>query len=327
MTHQASDGKAKPVVAPTAHGYRHEALFYSGTDDLVERAAAFVRQGIEEGEPTLAVLQRPKLDRLRRALGPAADGVRFADMETVGRNPGRVIAAWRQFVAQNGGTGQGPVPGLRGIGEPIWPGRPADERAECHLNESLLNVAFEDSVPLWLLCPYDTVSLPSEDLRRALENHPYVDGHRRPVASSRYRPLDPGAPFDRELPPPPPGVPALAFDARQLPAVRRLVRAEGRRLGLSPGRLADLALTATELATNSVLHGDGQGTLRIWEAQGAVVCEVADGGHLDQPLAGRLEPPAASEGGRGLWLANQLCDLVQIQSGPGGTRVRVRLAG
>jgi hypothetical protein len=30
--------------------------------------------------------------------------------------------------------------------------------------------------------------------------------------------------------------------------------------------------------------------------------------------------------GRGLWLANQLCDLVQIRSGAGGTRVRLQMA-
>ena len=44
------------------------------------------------------------------------------------------------------------------------------------------------------------------------------------------------------------------------------------------------------------------------------------------PLAGRLRPPPTQEGGRGLWLANQLCDLVQIRSRPGRTTVRLRAA-
>jgi anti-sigma regulatory factor (Ser/Thr protein kinase) len=34
-------------------------------------------------------------------------------------------------------------------------------------------------------------------------------------------------------------------------------------------------------------------------------------------------PPLSDEGGRGLWLANQLCDLVQIRSGENGTVVRL----
>jgi len=34
-------------------------------------------------------------------------------------------------------------------------------------------------------------------------------------------------------------------------------------------------------------------------------------------------PPLSTEGGRGLWLANQLCDLVQIRSAASGTAVRL----
>ena len=40
-------------------------------------------------------------------------------METLGRNPARIISAWHDFVAAHGGAGRP----LRGIGEPIWPGR------------------------------------------------------------------------------------------------------------------------------------------------------------------------------------------------------------
>ena len=46
-------------------------------------------------------------------------------------------------------------------------------------------------------------------------------------------------------------------------------------------------------------------------------------GHLADPLTGRLTPPLDAPGGRGLYLVNQLCDLVQVRSSPQGTTVRV----
>ena len=55
----------------------------------------------------------------------------------------------------------------------------------------------------------------------------------------------------------------------------------------------------------------------------AVVIEFSDAGHLADPLAGRLTPPLESPGGRGLYLVNQLCDLVQVRSGLEGTEVRI----
>ena len=63
--------------------------------------------------------------------------------------------------------------------------------------------------------------------------------------------------------------------------------------------------------------------LRIWTEGGSLVCEVADDGVITDPLVGRREPPLDRAGGRGLWLANQLCHLVQIRSGAAGTTVRL----
>jgi anti-sigma regulatory factor (Ser/Thr protein kinase) len=76
-----------------------------------------------------------------------------------------------------------------------------------------------------------------------------------------------------------------------------------------------------EIATNSLQHGGGRGELRVWTDGGWLVCAVSDSGHLTAPLAGKL-PPAANDGA-GLWLANQLTDLVQIRSTPDGTEIRV----
>jgi hypothetical protein len=56
------------------------------------------------------------------------------------------------------------------------------------------------------------------------------------------------------------------------------------------------------------------------------VCEVTDPGHITGPLLlGREHPTLDRPGGRGLWLVNQLCDLVQIRTSPAGTTVRLHM--
>jgi len=65
--------------------------------------------------------------------------------------------------------------------------------------------------------------------------------------------------------------------------------------------------------------------LRIWREDGTLMCEVRDSGRLDDPLAGRRRPKIAAIGGHGLWIANQVCDLVQLRSFPEGSAVRIHM--
>ena len=78
-----------------------------------------------------------------------------------------------------------------------------------------------------------------------------------------------------------------------------------------------------EPATNSIRHGGGSGVLRIWADDGHVVCEVRDGGHLDDRLAGRIPAAPRQIGGYGLLVVNDLADLVRTHTGPAGTAIRL----
>ena len=82
-------------------------------------------------------------------------------------------------------------------------------------------------------------------------------------------------------------------------------------------------LAVDEVATNSYRYGGGGGTLRTWASGGGLVCEVRDGGRFSDPLVGRRRPSSDRIGGRGLWIANQLCDLVQVRSSGEGAVVRL----
>jgi anti-sigma regulatory factor (Ser/Thr protein kinase) len=303
--------------------FRHEALFYAGDDEFVEGCAAFVREGRGAGEPTLVVAAARKLAGLREALGGDADGVAFADMAEVGRNPARIIPAWHEFVERHAAPGVR----LRGIGEPIFPERAPQELVECERHEALLNVAFSDVERFWLLCPYDTEALPDEVIEEARRNHPYLANGRERARSETFGGVTAlGAPFDRELPEPPALSDELPFEHGALEQIRRLVSGRASDAGLRRSRALDLVVAVNEIATNSLAHGGGSGVLRVWSEPDRLVCEVRDGGRIEDPLVGRRLPDFGDPTGRGLWLANQLCDLVQVRTLARGTVVRLHAA-
>jgi anti-sigma regulatory factor (Ser/Thr protein kinase) len=303
------------------HRFVHEAMFYEGEDDFVEQTLPFVLDGIAAGEPMLIALGDARTRRLRAELGEDAAQVEFAEMEMLGRNPARIISAWHDFVTAHEGTGRT----LRGIGEPIWPGRSASELSECHRHEALLNVAFDDGPPWWLLCPYDASALADEVLHEARRTHPLVreQGHARPSAlfpSPLAR-----APFHGVLPEPVGTVHEYPFGVSDLASVRRIVSESAQAAGLDESRTAELVLCISELAANSVVHGGGTGILRTWSEPAAVACEVRDRGALRERLTGRIRPAIDAQHGRGVWFANTMCDLVQIRSQIDGTVVRVHM--
>lgn len=131
-------------------------------------------------------------------------------------------------------------------------------------------------------------------------------------------------PFDRALAEPTSAVRELAFASGQLGTVRRFLSDWAAEQQLGAARTEELVLAVNELATNSIRYGGGTGTLLAWSDDGALVCEIRDSGHIEDPLIGRSRPAPNQHTGRGLWLVHQLCDLVEIHSSPAGTAVRVR---
>ena len=300
--------------------FRHEALLYHGRDEFVERIGAFIRDAMAAEEPVLAVVDPEKIDLLRAELGGEPDGVLFADMRELGGNPARIIPAWRDFVAEHAASGRR----FRGVGEPIWRGRTAAELAECRRHESLLNLAFAEGGSWWLVCPYDVERLDPAVVEEARRTHPFVSERGGAGESVDYYGLEAIArPFDDELPDPPDDASERLFRRGSLAPLRRFVARHAAGLGAS--RRADLVLAVHEVVSNSLRHGGGAGRLLVWRDPDALVCEVRDRGRIDDPLVGRERPAFVRSGGRGLWLANQLCDLVQVRSFPEGSVVRLHM--
>ena len=306
-----------------ARGFRHEALFYSGEDAFLAGALPFIREGLEAGEPTMVAVDGDRIDLLKSHLNGSADAITFADMRELGRNPALIIPAWRDFVAVNATGGRR----VRGIGEAIWAERTRPELVECEHHESLVNLAFADRPELWLLCSYDAETLRPSVLRRAAHSHPLIDDHGNERESRAYlEPEATGAPFDGPLPDPPGDADELPFDSPDdLGRVRRFVGDRAASGAIDSDRADGLVLAVDELVTNSLRHGGGSGVLRTWHEGDDVVCEVSDGGTISDPLVGRIRPSFDVPGGRGLWIANHFCDLLQIRSSSDGTVVRCRV--
>ncbi len=301
---------------------RHRALLYDGAHDFLEHAVPFVQDGLAVGEPVLVMVDQAKGNMLRARLGEGAERVSFADMHDVGRNPARIIPSWQAFIDRHPRS-----PRLRGLGEPIWAQRSRDELEECHLHEALLNIAFDHDGPsMELLCPYDVGSLMPGDVAHARRTHPLIseDGHDH--HSGDYD-SQAALGFATELPTPPSVAARLLFEGSSgVARVRSFVRDFARQAGLAPTQAGDLELAASELATNSVRHGGGGGETLLWLEPDACLCEFRDGGQIADALAGRIRPSRGQVGTWGLWMANQLCDLVQIRSTADGNAVRLKVA-
>ena len=313
--------EASTTVDRAAPCFHHEALFYA-EDGFLDGTLPFIDEAVTAGEPILVAVSDARMELLKEALGHDAEGVHFAEMGLRGRNPARIIPAWRQFLEANAPEGRL----VRGVGEPIWPGRSRAELTECQREESLLNLAFDDGQAWRLLCTYDLDGLDEQVIAAAHRSHPLIAQNGASRRSNTYvHPGEAPGSFDGPLPRPPTHAEELAFSGDELTMVRGFVGRCAARALLCAERREHLVLAVNELATNSVLHGGGRGTLRVWCEREALLCEVHDRGRIEEPLTGRTRPTPDQQSGYGLWLVNHLCDLVQIRSLPAGNVVRVHM--
>lgn len=313
---------------PQGRDLQHDALLYDDDAHLVRVAAAFLREGLEAGEPAVIAATPRATAALCESVGahPLLHVLERADAYR-GRTP-TAITTFRRLADDHVHDG---VPRVRVIGEVDFG---VDERnwLEWQRYESVINVALADW-PLWGLCVFDTQRLPQPLLDTAVATHSVLrqDGGRAPNPAF-VEPAD----YLRDLPVPaeplegaPPRL--AASDVTDFAGLRHAVAGEVAATGAALDLREDFLLAVDEMVSNAVRHGRPPVTLRLWTSADRIVCTIGDGGPgWDDPFAGY--GPAhghdLSRGGMGLWLARQLCDHVDISGGnggPPGEGVRVRL--
>ena len=313
------------MSAARAAGAKHRLLVYQDPARFVEGVVPFVRDGLRAGERVLVAVTTEKHGWLREALDGDAGATDVLDAVPLYARYGPMFRTLMEYVRHHDAPGAG----VRIIAEqPLGERSPADRRAYLRY-EAAANAAYE-AHDVAVLCPYDGAGLPDDVLRDAARTHPevLVDGHAEP--NRAY--ADPRT-FVRESVPgraPPPAAARYAIErAESLAGARRFVRAQATAAGLSAQAVDELALAVTEVATNALVHGAAPRQLWSYLDAGHIVFHVSDAGAtVPDPLSGYLPPDPARLGGRGLWLAHQLCDIVETAGDAVRTDVRllVRIA-
>ena len=307
---------AEPDASATP--LHHVALFYRGAEQYLSDVTRFVQAGVAAGDHVLVTVPTARADQLHSALSDRYPQVTFMDMTELGRNPARILPAVLAFIDKCGGQR------ARYLSEPIWPGRSADEIREATRHEAIMNRALA-SAQVATLCAYDRDGLADQVLADARWTHPFLIDGGQQQASPRYH-VAPGFPpgTDGPLPEPPADASGTVYE-RDLRPVRALIAEQAHAAGLSRTRASDFILAASEIAANTLKHTYAGGSVHVWCDGGDILCQIHDSGYIADPLTGYLLPDQDTPGGQGLWVVNQVCDLVEIRSGPAGTGVRLRM--
>ena len=295
----------------------HRALLYDSLDHFVDASAAFVRDGLERDEPVWLISGSPSTDALIESLGDAAAALELTAAEEWFRSPSRTLTTLRHRLDEHSGPGV-----IRALGEIPWTSMRAGTRTDWMGVEAALNHVLADR-PAHMLCAYDAQRLPDRVIDHARRTHAAVQTRDGLAPSAAYAAPDVvlaelrAAPMAR----PPRHAASLQFDDRPGPA-RDFVAARAMAAGLAGEKLADLRLAVAEIVTNAILHGRLPHWVHVWLDGDDVVCEVEDGGAgVPSPVTGLVVPPSDSPAGRGVWVARQLCDRLEIS----GARVRLRV--
>lgn len=299
----------------------HPALVHADVGEFLSYLVPFVQAGVENREPAFVAVGADYLPALRDAVGAEAPGVTWADTREWHPNSSTRLRAFHEYVTERLADG---ATRIRLVGEPVWhEGRP-DLIREWTRYESVLNTVLAP-FPVSLVCTYDTSRLDPAIVASALRTHPVVsdgNGSERPSPDFR-EPAELLRLWNPEPLPPPAWAPMLGRPT-VLSMARRFLREEAVRAGVTSERALDLAMAANEILTNALRHGRGAVALWGWPEDGRFVCQIQDDGPgIADPLAGYLPPTDAMEAGRGLWLARQLVDLLQIVPSSTGTTVRL----
>jgi anti-sigma regulatory factor (Ser/Thr protein kinase) len=306
------------VTAASGGQFRHLASFYRGRGEYLSVLRAFIQASAARGDAVFVAVPEHNAQLVRRELGDDSAQVTLVDMAELGRNPARIIPALLAYANQHRGRH------VCSIDEPIWPGRTAAEMQDAMRQEALINLAFRDS-PVTVVCLYDSTGLPESVIADAARTHPAVIKYGKETVSTTYLgPPDLPPRCNRALPRPPAYAEALGYHD-DLGLVRSFVASKAERAGLTSQRIPDLVLAIGELAANTLCHTDGGGTVQVWRTREEIICQVADNGQITDPLARYRIPSDELLGGNGLWLVNQVCDLVQARTGRAGTTTRLHM--
>ena len=311
-------------MSPAEGAFKHAACVYTDDSQFLDTAQPFLTEGLALGEPVLAVTSPANLELLGAALGEHSGEVDYAESAFFGRRPPRRAAAFYRY--WKGGDGRPRSGRVRILAEPVWAGRSAREIAAWTRMEAALNVTLA-AAGISMICPYDARTTDAGIIADALRTHPVqVTGSTR-NPSPQY--ADPAA-FARScdtrpLAQPPDGAETFAFDG-DLRGLRRFIVGSADAHGVAGDRADMLVLAVSEVGAYLKDRWPASAAVRTWEQPGAVVCDFRQpGGSISDPFLGLRPAELVPGDGDGLWLANQICDWMDIRSDAEGCTIQLQI--
>jgi hypothetical protein len=300
---------------------RHQALMYRTEDAFASSLLSFVREGVETGE-ALSVAGAPaNLDALRSALGSASNEVLFADIKDRYVKPAQTLGTYLSFIEEKLDEGR---PGVRIVGEVVWPDRDVDLQREWIRYETSLNAILAD-VPVRLMCTYNTERLTPPRIDAARATHPSVIEDGVVSANDRY------APPERMLGdltvrlPIPARHEERRFDAGDVVGPTSFVVDQARRAGLTEDARSNVAAAVCEIVLGAAAGAGGPLLVAVWRDDDDFICQIEESSPPRDPLAGYGPPQPGAPEDWGLWLARHLSDVLEVGTGSRGTAVRLKM--
>jgi anti-sigma regulatory factor (Ser/Thr protein kinase) len=318
VNQQDAPGGATAGRAAGNDGLNHLAYLYEDERDYLSCLSDFVQAGLRNAEPVFVAVADRRDALLRERLGAESPLLRYGTMAETGRNPARLIPELYAFIAEHPGQR------VRYIGESVWPERSDAELCEATRHEALLNLAFATAA-VSIMCPYDISGLRASVVGGVQRTHPAILQAGRTQPATGYAGWDVvPAECEGPLPAPPAGAQTLYYET-SLRQVRDLVASYGAALGMADDRITNLVIAAGEITANTLRHTSAGGMCWVWHTGQEMICQVQDQGWITDPLAGR-QRHSPEDSGHGLWVVNQLCDLVEIRtSQAAGTIIRLHM--
>lgn len=310
--------------------FRHAALIAGRDEDLLAALVPELRRSVEVYDEVLLVVSEHRRHLLMAATTDLGDALTWGDPGGFYQRLGFAYERFRRYLAERQRAGRR----VHVIAEPdltsgVDAGTRGDRAAAYLAYEAVCNDAFEPyGSPV--TCIWDSRHHPRAviDGARAAHRHLLtVDGFRpspqflapdRFLGARRHSPLPaPPEPVDRDR---------VLHDVAELGELRSVLGKWTAGHGFSAAAAEDVVAGVVEIATNGLRHGLPPVRVRAWHARDTLILQCDDvGGRPVPPGAGYHRPQLAGArpGGRGLWLARQLADVVLIESVPGRTSVRL----
>lgn len=301
-------------------GATHTFVAHRAADELTASVVPFVRAGLAAGRPVYVNVAHTHLALLQDAVGGDAQRVTWTDTDEWIPHPARRLRAIEDLLAAEAAAGRQ----VSFVGTCAWPTGPAPlvrewERFDAALHDVLVEHAAS------MLCVCDATIVPPDVVERCRGFHPELGVDPLEENPAHVAP----AAFLAES-----RASALPIPEHAARLVGQITPGTARRFlhdvtgedALAHAHRDELTVVLSELVTNSCQAGSQTITVAFWRDTHGVALQVDDDGTgFEAPLAGYRRPPAESEGGRGVWIARQLADVVEVVPRAPGMSVRVHL--